>query len=321
MGVSIVVPAYNAETYLRECLDSVLNQTFSDWELILVDDGSKDHTGDIFDEYALKDSRIRVIHQVNKGLVRATETGVNEAKQEYLMFLDADDWYEKDMVERMYSVITEQHADCVNGTYKKYTSDGKYTEPVPLQFHVYEGQEVEGQILKPFYEVNANIYRHWSAPRWDKIYRTEIVRKVCGERNRDLVYGEDLDFCLRNLAHCEKVVTTAQRGYCYRVLDSSMAHGYSEKMLKTYEKMLQAIRDLAQEQNRPYAARGKFEDLGYVNMLYELDKENLTREEKAAIRKMLMNKLNDRNIRLKLWIKKDFPGKTILQKIYRKIRG
>ena len=240
--VSIVLPVYNGEKYLDQCFTSVLAQTFQDWEMIAVDDGSTDCTGEICDSYAQKDSRIRVIHQKNGGLVAATGTGVNDASAEYLMFVDADDWYEPDLVGKMYELIVKYDADCVNGTYKKYLADGSYSEPVPLEEHVYEKDEIESKILCPFFEKDANIYRYWSAPRWDKIYRTEIAREVCRERTARLVYGEDLDFCLRNLAKCQRIVTSDVRGYCYRVLESSMAHGYTEKMLASYEKMLELTR-------------------------------------------------------------------------------
>ena len=100
--ISIIVPVYNVEKYLRKCIDSILNQTFKDFELILVDDGSTDDSGKICDEYSLKDSRIKVIHKENGGQSSARNMGLDVAQGEYIGFVDSDDWIEKDMYEILY---------------------------------------------------------------------------------------------------------------------------------------------------------------------------------------------------------------------------
>ena len=92
--ISVIVPVYQAEAYIRRCLDSIVNQTFQDWECILVDDGSKDNSGAICDEYAVKDSRFRVIHQTNRGVSVARQVGLDASKGEYIAFADPDDWVE-----------------------------------------------------------------------------------------------------------------------------------------------------------------------------------------------------------------------------------
>ena len=102
--VSIIVPVYNVEPYLRQCLDSILAQTFTDWECILVDDGSKDGSGAICDEYAEKDSRFRVVHQENKGSSAARNEGLSLSKGIYLSFIDSDDWVENNYLERLLEI-------------------------------------------------------------------------------------------------------------------------------------------------------------------------------------------------------------------------
>lgn len=105
--ISVIVPVYNVEKYLRRCIDSILAQTFSDFELLLIDDGSKDRSGDICDEYALKDQRIKVFHNSNQGASAARNFGLSKAKGEYVSFIDSDDWmestYYEDFLERMTS--------------------------------------------------------------------------------------------------------------------------------------------------------------------------------------------------------------------------
>ena len=111
MGISVIVPVYMVESYLHRCVDSILSQTFVDFELILVDDGSPDNCGAICDEYAAKDSRIRVIHQKNGGLSAARNAGLDVAREEYYAFVDGDDWIDPDMYENMYRAIQKGNAD------------------------------------------------------------------------------------------------------------------------------------------------------------------------------------------------------------------
>ncbi len=109
--ISIIVPVYKVEKYLRQCLDSIQNQTFKDWECILVDDGSPDNCGQICDEYAERDSRFRVIHRENGGLSRARNSALHVARGEYIGFVDSDDWVEPEMFQHLYNLIIENDAD------------------------------------------------------------------------------------------------------------------------------------------------------------------------------------------------------------------
>ncbi|MBR4996068.1 MAG: glycosyltransferase family 2 protein [Alistipes sp.] len=123
--ISIIVPIYNTETYLRECVDSILAQTYTDFELLLIDDGSKDSSGVICDEYAAKDSRVRVFHKENGGVSSARNLGLNNAKGEYLIVIDADDyWCRIDALEQLYNVAVENNVDIVRGEYKAVDKNG-----------------------------------------------------------------------------------------------------------------------------------------------------------------------------------------------------
>ncbi len=109
--ISIIVPVYNVEKYIHQCIDSVINQTYKNIEIILVDDGSPDNCGRICDEYAAKDSRIKVIHKANGGLSDARNHGIEAAKGDWLMFIDSDDWIEPDMAQKLLDAATEDDAD------------------------------------------------------------------------------------------------------------------------------------------------------------------------------------------------------------------
>lgn len=111
--VSIIVPVFKAEKYLNRCVDSILAQTFTDWELLLIDDGSPDRSGEICDEYAKKDSRIRVIHKENGGVSSARQRGLDESIGEYTIHADPDDWVEPEMLDELYKKAKEEDADMV----------------------------------------------------------------------------------------------------------------------------------------------------------------------------------------------------------------
>ena len=122
--LSIIVPIYKVEKYLPKCIESILNQSFIDFELILVDDGSPDYCGLICDEYAGKDSRVKVIHQNNQGVSAARNAALDVAEGRYLGFVDADDWIEKDMYQTMLQTAFVSRADVVICGIQYFTENG-----------------------------------------------------------------------------------------------------------------------------------------------------------------------------------------------------
>ena len=126
--ITVIMPVYNVEQYIRSCIDSLIAQTFQDWELIAVDDGTPDKSGEICDEYAKNDSRISVIHKENGGAPSARNTAIPKARGEYLYFMDSDDWAEPTMLEDMYKKAKETNAQLVVAGYyiDTYYSDTEY---------------------------------------------------------------------------------------------------------------------------------------------------------------------------------------------------
>ena len=124
--ISIIVPIYNVERYLMECIDSIRNQTLTDIEIILVDDGSPDNSGAICDDCALKDDRIKVIHKKNGGLSSARNAGLKVAIGEYIGFVDSDDWVDGEMYEFLYKNAVEKHAEIAACNIAKMGLDGQF---------------------------------------------------------------------------------------------------------------------------------------------------------------------------------------------------
>ena len=121
--ISIIIPVYNTRSYLIECLDSVIAQTFNNIEIILVDDGSNDGSEKIVDEYALRDERIKVIHQKNQGLSAARNTGIKASKSPYIMFVDSDDYVDEKYCETPYSIIKQHNADIVSFEFRHHQEE------------------------------------------------------------------------------------------------------------------------------------------------------------------------------------------------------
>ena len=121
--ISVIVAVYQAELYLRRCLNSIVNQTFRDWECILVDDGSKDNSGAICDEYAVMDSRFKVIHQTNRGVSVTRQVGLDASKGIYVIYADPDDWVESRWLEKLYQKIIDDNVDMVICDYERIFAD------------------------------------------------------------------------------------------------------------------------------------------------------------------------------------------------------
>ena len=139
MLISVIVPVYNVEPYLRQCIDSILGQTYKDLQVLLIDDGSPDGSGDICDEYAQKDHRIEVFHTENRGLSAARNLGISEAKGDMISFIDPDDWIEYRLFEVLYTVLERTGADISACSFAEENSAS--TRLQCLEDRIYEGKE------------------------------------------------------------------------------------------------------------------------------------------------------------------------------------
>ncbi|MBN1186461.1 MAG: glycosyltransferase family 2 protein [Bacteroidales bacterium] len=166
--ISIIVPVYNAESYLERCLDSILVQSFKDFELILINDGSTDRSGDICNKYSHKDDRIRVFHSRNLGHGGARNIGLDNAKGEYIGWVDADDWIEPDMFETLYNYAREYMADITECIYIEHTGRvEKRSRPVEK---IVNGRD--DLLSREFF--TARMSPHF----WNKLYRKEVFAQI-----------------------------------------------------------------------------------------------------------------------------------------------
>lgn len=241
--ISIIVPVYNAEDYLDRCLHSVLEQEFSSYEVILVDDGSTDASSLICDRYSSTDPRFITLHQANKGVSAARNAGVNMAQGEYVMFLDADDTLLPFALESMAESLLGE--DVVIGGYGVFVGDVLSKEVKPQRTFSYKGNDYQ----KFFTE---NITRNCAlldAP-WAKLFRNKAIRSI--RFNEDLNYAEDKLFVFEVLAKCKSVMTVSHAVYGYHKREGSLGSDLSSdehikklmKFLPEYIKVVSALCDL-----------------------------------------------------------------------------
>ena len=236
--VSIILPLYNARTYLPACIQSLLNQTYPAWELILVDDGSTDGGGELCDAYASRESRIQVIHQENRGVSAARNEGIRAASGSYICFMDSDDTVEPTMLADMMAAMTKTHADLVTCG---LTYVGEESEESPAY------TVREGYISLPS-ELNGR-YRELAHARilnshCGKMFKKEMIERHSLRMVEGLSTLEDGIFVLDYLAHCSSMYCLPSGAYHYRQTIGSLQKQNPPNALQAWLLYVQKYRDL-----------------------------------------------------------------------------
>ena len=221
MLFSVIVPIYNIEKYLRRCIDSVLAQTFGDYELILVDDGSPDNCPAICDEYAKKDARIKVIHKKNGGLVSARQAGIVQAVGDYIFHVDGDDAICEDALESAYRIIEDKHPDIVSFSYRRCI-DGKEGDIVDdlLPEGLYEKSDIKEKIY-PNLMSNPDM-KNLFYFLWGKAIKRELATKYQLLVNPAISLGEDLCGSVPCYLEADSVYMSRKVIYLYTIRNDSL---------------------------------------------------------------------------------------------------
>ena len=229
-GISVIVPVYNVEEYIRRSIDSVLSQTFDNFELILIDDGSTDGTGKICDEYAIKDSRVKVIHKENGGGSSARKTGIDAAVGRYIMFMDSDDAYTKDCLEKAHQTIVKENVDIVQFNYYKTATIENVTPFGTGEVKTFEGRDALLQIMTG---KSPNAFNNLL---WCKIYKSEIVKKP--KYNLTIRTNNDVPVIARVFYYSEKVATLDLPLYYYVQRNDDKNQSITDQLKKSREKFI-----------------------------------------------------------------------------------
>ena len=212
--ISVIIPVYGVEKYIAQCLESVINQTYKNLEIILVDDGSPDRCGKICDEYQKKDGRIRVIHKKNEGVARARNDGLDCATGDYISFIDSDDWIAPDAYEKLYRGLQENGADCaIGGCVNVIEKDVKLEYPADSFTRKTECRDSK--------EVVKNLLLRASAV-WNRLFKREIFETIRFPENR---INDDEVVALHAYVKCKKIVMLNEPTYYYRIRKNSITTG------------------------------------------------------------------------------------------------
>lgn len=247
--VSVIIPVHDVEAYLKECLESILRQSFTDFEVLLVDDGSTDASGRICDDYATKDARIKVFHQYNQGVSSARNLGLDKARGEYVIFFDADDyWIMDDCLERLVNEAIKNEADIVRGEYRAVDAFGNTLferefsqEKKECEYKVLPASEFVEKVIRGEYFSVLSLLKH------DKI---EHLRFDAHQS-----FLEDMDFYSRLFLQQLRCVFIPIRFYAYRKLDTSASAHCSMKKLEDSFGMCDKLDEYASQSADAYIKR------------------------------------------------------------------
>lgn len=253
--ISIIVPIYNVSKYLDRCMDTILNQTYKNLEIIMVDDESPDDCGKKCDEYAKKDDRIVVIHKKNAGLGMARNSGLEIAKGQYVGFVDSDDYVSKDMFEKLYETLKKNNADTCFGRYYDVDSNGNARDAKEYyKRNLYQGNQVKELILAmigSLPEAPGDVEIGMSV--WKSLYSMELIKKynLRFPSEREFI-SEDIVFHMEYLQKAQVVVVCDNFGYYYCDNGASLTKSYKtdrfEKEKILYLKEQDELRKIFKEE-------------------------------------------------------------------------
>ncbi len=252
--VSVIVPVFNVEKYLKSCIESILNQTHNNLELILVDDGSKDNSGNICDEYKIKDKRIIVIHKENGGVSLARNSALEIAKGEYITFVDADDSIKSTYIEDLLEMCKENKCEMAISGFANKQNDNITENKNQIEKRM-TSEETLARMLN-----EKNFY----ATVWGKIFKRQIIDKI--RFNEEYKIGEDLDFVVNVLSQNVMVyINTSLIDYYYNIREDSVTKDkYNEK----WEKEIQICNRLIEDVEKRYPNIKEFAEKRYVRINY-----------------------------------------------------
>ncbi len=243
--ISVIIPVYKVEKYVEKCIQSVINQTYENLQIILVDDGSPDNCGKICDEYAKKDHRIEVIHKSNGGLSDARNKGLEIAKGEYIGFVDSDDYIEADMYEVLYNLLKQYNADVSICNF--YTvSQGKISvKNADNGINEYNRIEILKEIL-----LDKNIQSY----AWNKLYKKELFDEIKYPIGKKY---EDIGTTFFLLEKCNKVVVTGKSEYYYINRQDSIVNNVTETTITDYIELIMQRYDYIEENIKELSSYNK----------------------------------------------------------------
>lgn len=241
--ISIIVPVYKVENYLRRCIDSILAQTFTDFELILVDDGSPDNCPTICDEYANKDFRIVVIHKANGGVSSARNRGLELATGKYILFCDSDDYVSKDWCETIYSVISRYPNSLIVFNAWRESPQGEDRQYIDASV-----QGTEDVTIITYYQ---SFQKDLSGAVWNKVFTRSVIREHGLQFDEHRILGEDVMFHIEYLNYIESIAYIAKPLYHYTINPNGAVRRYYPDLIGHHQEFFSARKAFIDDNDMP----------------------------------------------------------------------
>lgn len=295
--ISVIVPVYKVEKYLRQCLDSLAAQTLDDIEIIIVDDGSPDGCPEICDEYAAKDARMKVVHKQNGGLLSARKAGVAASSGDYIGFVDGDDWVEPETFMNMHNAIIKYSPDMVLSDF--LCDYGDCIEPSDQCFEegFYDRARLESEIF-PKMLFDGRFYRFGVNPNcWSKLVKRELIEKNLSPVDERIRMGEDAAFIYPCMLDSQSITCVKTPTYHYRITEQSMSNAYDERLKDIILLPYKRLKEKNAESDFDISSQLDYYLLYMVNFLLRNEAKKANAHSKKERRAVIENICADGDIR------------------------
>ena len=306
--ISIIVPVYNVEKYLKKCVDSILNQTYKNIEVVLIDDGSKDSCGNMCDEFAKGDKRVKVVHKKNGGLISAWRKGIEVSSQdsEYIVFVDSDDWIGSKHIENMILEATKTKADMITVPIIQAYPDRNIEPVLDIEEKYYDEKEMKEKIYPIM--LNAGDFEKRTIPtsRCGKLIRKKIIVDNLKYIDENVTYSEDLSIIFPVLLDLKSIsiLKNDESAYFYRMNPTSMIHAYDANMRKSIKYVHPMLLNICRDKNKEELIPQVYAD--YLAATVQAFKNELQNDEglkvaKCNIESICLDKMLRRSIKSVDW--------------------
>ena len=282
--VSIIVPVYNTQEHLPRCIESLIAQTLKEIEIILINDGSTDASGEICERYKNKDARIKVIHQKNTGQGMARNAGMKEAKSPYIGFADSDDWVEEDMFEKLYHTSHTEDADITMCNCFEIISGVAHKTYINTTTNLLDHDEITKQIILPMIG-GTSIQDHYEnnipGYLWRCLYKRELIQNINFISERDIMF-EDLWFNIEAMYQSDKIVIVPDHLYNYIHHNESYVRTYKKDIWAIKKKLNQLITDFFTNHHIYDLIEQRMYTRQVINLLESINNEVYDQSQKTA---------------------------------------
>ena len=298
--ISVIVPIYNVDKYLKECIDSIINQTYKDIEIILVDDGSTDESGKICDDYKKKNNNIKVIHKKNNGLGFARNSGMEIMTGEYVTFVDSDDYIESNLLEKMLSETKKYNLDICKTGFQRIDDNHNKFQITSYKNEMFNNDEVKKNLLPRMIGSSPEHKDSIEMCVWGVLYKTDIIKKygIKFPSERELI-SEDLVFNINYLQHAKRALTSSMVGYNYRYNMNSLTKKYKEKRFDMCKVFYNTIKEVLIDYQYTQDTIYRLDRMFFINlrMCISQEKPSVSHKNKKEILSSINKICNDEQVK------------------------